>query len=58
MQDPESLEQMSDPNDGKYSYNGRFTDNPRVRGEWKMVGDGENLPLKKPGPPHSARSFF
>jgi len=37
LQDPESSDKSIDPNDGKYRYNGKFIDNPRVRGEWKMV---------------------
>ncbi len=37
MQDPDSLEPLTDPNEGKYRYNGKFIENPRVRGEWKLV---------------------
>jgi hypothetical protein len=37
MQDPDSAEPVADPNEGKYRYNGRFIDNSRVRGEWKLV---------------------
>ena len=34
LQDPIN---KPDPNDGKYRYNGKFVDNLRVHGEWKLV---------------------
>jgi hypothetical protein len=48
LQDPES---EVDPDDGKFSYDGKFKPNPQVVGDWKVVGcleDGDDSATMKP----------
>ena len=41
LQDPETG--PKDPNEGKYRFNGRFEDNPAIRGSWQLVGKAETI---------------
>jgi hypothetical protein len=57
LQDPDVKDPNLDPNDGKYRYSGKFTENLKLIGEWKVidqVADPENFQAPRENPEFDA----